>query len=150
MMCKQTLLDLMNDADAVYLATVDGAIPRIRAMVNLRRQDLYPAAAGFCRAAGFTVYMTTSQASSKARELMVNPNASVYFCSPREYHSFTLTGKVKILTDPDLKKQLWCDDWRVYWPEGAGASDYVVLQLSPVEAEGWWENEPFRVELNAL
>ncbi len=85
----------MNDADAVYLATVEDACPRIRALVNLRRQDLYPEPSLFCREQGFTVYLSTSAASNKVRHLGANPNASVYYCDPRKFHSIMLTGRRK-------------------------------------------------------
>jgi general stress protein 26 len=150
MMDKQSLLDLMNRAEAVYLATVDGVVPRIRALVNLRRQDLYPGPARRCQAEGFTVYLTTSAASEKVRELRVNPNASVYYCEPSQYHGLTLTGKVEILTDPELKKALWDEAWRVYWPDGAEAPDYVVLRLKPAQAAGWCGNNSFQVNPEIL
>jgi general stress protein 26 len=146
MIDKQSLLDLMNNADAVYLATVDGSIPRIRAMVNLRRQDLYPGAAPRCRGEGFTVYMATSASSGKIRELRANPNVSTYYCDPRQFHAITLTGKVEILLDPDLKKELWCDDWRIYWPNGPVESDYIVLRLEPVEATACWGTDTFHLD----
>jgi general stress protein 26 len=150
MMDKQALFELMDNADAVYLATADGAVPRIRALVNLRRSDLYPGAAPRCRSEGFTVYLTTSAASEKVRELRANSNASAYYCDAHQYHGVTLTGTVEILSDPELKKQLWCEDWRIYWPEGADAADYVVLRLKPAKAEGWWENNPFKVHTGTL
>lgn len=147
MIDKEAVLDLMNNADAVYLATADNAVPRIRAMVNLRRQDLYPNAAPLCRGGGFTVYMTTSASSGKIRELRANPNASAYYCDPRQFHAITFTGEVEILCDPDLKKELWCDDWRIYWPDGPVESDYIVLRLRPVEATGCWGTATFQLDL---
>jgi Uncharacterized stress protein (general stress protein 26) len=146
MMNKQAVFDLMDSADAVYLATVDGAIPRIRAMVNLRRSDLYPGAATRCREAGFTVYLTTSAASGKIRELAGNPFVSVYYCNPQQFHAITLTGKAEILSDPELKKELWCDDWRVYWPNGPVESDYIVLRLKPTQAIGCWGTSTFQLD----
>jgi len=141
---KQELFEVMNRAEAVYLATADGAVPRIRALVNLRRRDLYPGPARFCQAEGFTVYLATSAASDKARELRANPQASVYYCEPGRFHGLTLTGPVEILADPELKKTLWDESWRIYWPSGAEDPDYVILRMRPLEASGWWGTRPFQ------
>ena len=56
-----------------------------------------------------------------------------------------LTGPVEILTDPDLKKILWDESWRVYFPMEDADPDYVVLRIKPTEAEGWWGLKKFRL-----
>ncbi len=149
MMDRQAVLDLMDRSDAVYLATVDGAVPRIRAMVNLRRQDLYPGAAEFCRAAGFTAYFCTSAASGKVRELRANPAASVYYADPLQFHGVELSGRAEVLDDAKLKQTLWDDSWRIYWPAGAADPDCVIVRVVPSEASGWWGSQPFRLDLGS-
>jgi len=37
---KNDILEVMDQSDTVYLVTVKGPAPRIRAMVNLRRADI--------------------------------------------------------------------------------------------------------------
>lgn len=145
MIDRNDLLDLMNESEAVYLATMEGAVPKIRALVNLRRRDIYPGPSQFCRREGFAVYLTTSASTGKASELRAHPVASAYYCIPREFHGITLTGPVEILTDPDLKKILWDESWRVYFPMGNADPDYVVLRIKPTEAEGWWGLKKFRL-----
>ncbi len=148
-MNQKAVLSLMDEADAVYLATIDGATPRIRAMVNLRRSDLYPAASAVCRKEGFTVYFSTSLGSGKVRELRANPRASVYYCDPKRFQGVMLSGRVEILTDPALKMALWSDSWRVYWPQCASDADYVVLRMKPEQATGWWGTTTFHFEVTA-
>jgi general stress protein 26 len=149
MVARESVLELMNQAGAVFLATVDGSSPRIRAMVNLRRRDLYPSAAAFCQRQGFTCYFTTSLSSGKVRELRANPQAAIYFCDPERVHGAMLTGLVEILDDPELKKTLWDDSWRIYWPAGPDDPDLVILRLAPALATGWWGTTPFTFELAA-
>lgn len=146
---KQEILDLMNRSEAVYLATQDGRVPRLRALVNLRRSDLFPGAAEFCRKEGFTCYCSTSAASSKVAELFAHPEASLYYCDPRNGHGVTLSGRVEILADQALKTTLWDDSWRIYWP-GPEDPDYVILRMTPVEAFGWWGTKPFRLSMGSL
>ena len=49
------------------------------------------------------------------------------------------------MTDPDLKKILWDESWRVYFPMEDADPDYVVLRIKPTEAEGWWGLKKFRL-----
>jgi len=150
MVDKESILKVMNEADAVYLATVSGASPRIRAMVNLRRRDLYPGAADFCQKKEFTSYFATSIASGKVREIRANSAVSVYYCDPKEVRGVMLSGHMEILTGSDLKKALWQDQWLIYWPAGADDPDYAVLRLEPTRATGWWGAAPFYFEVSRL
>ncbi|HWR36054.1 MAG TPA: pyridoxamine 5'-phosphate oxidase family protein [Clostridia bacterium] len=149
MIDKESLLEIANRADAVYLATVDGTSPRIRAMVNLRRQDQYPEPSQVCRADGFACYFSTSMSSGKVREVRSNPAASAYYCDPLTFRGATFSGKMEILTGPELKKALWDEGWRIYWT-GADDPDYVILRLKPTEATGWYAGKPFHVDLRKL
>jgi general stress protein 26 len=144
---KRDILQVMDQADAVYLATVSGSVPRIRAMVNHRRKDIYPGQSEFARAAGFTVYFCTSAASGKVRDLRANPAASAYFALPRESKGVMLAGDTEILDDATAKEALWDDGWRVYWRSGPADPDCVVVRLTPRDATGWWGSEPFYVDL---
>jgi general stress protein 26 len=149
MIDRQSVLQLMNESEAVYLATVSGMGPRIRALVNLRRSDLYPGPSEFCRKDGFTVYFSTSKSSGKAREIRENPSVAAYYCDPRKVHGAMLSGQVEILTDPEVKRALWSDQWLIYWRGGVSDPDYVVLRLKPVEVTGWWGTVPFHFEVGA-
>jgi general stress protein 26 len=138
MVDKQAVLQLMDESEAVYLATVAEGRPRIRALNNLRRQH---------RDMGFTVYMATSISSGKVREIRANPAVSAYYSEPKKVHGVTLSGEMEVLTDPDLKAALWQEEWKIYWPGGAADPDYAVLRLKPTQAAGWWGTTPFDFEV---
>jgi len=146
---SQAVLEMMTTAEAVYLATVRDGAPRIRAMVNLRHPESFPGISQFCRAQGFVCYFATSLASGKVDELRADSSASVYFADPRSTHGIELRGKVEVLTDPGLRRTLWQEVWRVYWPSGETDPDYAVLRFAPWSACGWWGTEPFRLELSS-
>jgi general stress protein 26 len=146
MVDKNQVLTLMDESQMVYLATVGEAGPNIRALVNLRRQDAYPGPSRIARADGFTVYLATSGASGKVRDVRADPRVAVYYCDPNSYHGVTLKGRAEILTDPGLKRELWSEDWRIYWAGGAEDPDYVVLRVKTDAIEGWWGTAQFRLD----
>jgi general stress protein 26 len=142
---KQQILELMDRADAVMLATAAEKGPRIRALVNLRA-DRYPGPSKTARQEDFTVYLSTSRASDKVREVAANPAVALYYYDAGRFHGVMLAGKAEVVDDPELKKALWCDGWRIYWPDGAGNPDYVIIRIKAEEIRGWWGSEPFRLE----
>ena len=142
---KQHVLALMDAADAVYLATIAAQGPRLRALVNLRRADLYPVPSRTARTDDFTVYLSTSRASDKIAEITADPRVSVYYSEPQTYHGVMLCGIAEVLDDPALKAALWSEDWRIYWPDGAANPDYVVVRIRPDEIKGWWGSKPFEI-----
>lgn len=148
MVTKQDVLALMDETEAVYLATVGDKGPRIRALENLRRADLYPAASRHCRAAGFTVYLATSAASDKVREIRANVAVALYYCVPANHKGAMLSGRADVLDDPELKRSLWSEGWSAFW-KGAGDPDYVVVRVAAEEVSGWWSGAPFRLEPDA-
>ncbi|MFA5264122.1 MAG: pyridoxamine 5'-phosphate oxidase family protein [Opitutaceae bacterium] len=147
MIDKTILLTLLNEADAVYLATIGKCGPRIRAMENLRRNAASPDARNFWIKEGFTVYFSTSAASGKVSEIRETPLATAYFADPRRTFGVELSGTIEVLNDPDLKKRLWNDVWRIYWRLGPDDPDYLLLRLQPRLAAGWKGTKPFKIDL---
>ena len=143
---RQAVFELMDASAAVYLATVDSSEPRLRALVNLRRRDQFPGPSAFCRQQGGTVYLATSGASSKVREIRANPAVAVYYCDPGSVHGVSLSGRMEVLSDPELKRVLWDESWRIYWPAGPEDPDYVVLRMKPTGATGWWGSATAEIE----
>lgn len=143
---KKDVLKLLDASEAVYLATISEKGPRIRALVNLRRADLFPGPSKIARADDFTVYLATSLASDKVKDIRQHPEVSLYYCDPKTFHGVTLNGKAEVLDDPELKKALWSWDWRVYWPRGADDPDYIVVRVKADEIRGWWSGSAFTLE----
>jgi general stress protein 26 len=146
MIDKRKVLNVMNAAHAVYLATMSEGGPRVRALVNLRLRWRYRGPSRTARTDDFTVYLATSRTSDKIAEITADPRVSVYYSRPLLFRGVMLCGTAEVLDNPDLKRALWSDDWRVYWPDGADNPDYVVVRLKPSEIRGWWGSKPFVLE----
>jgi len=143
---RNDVLKLMDGADAVFLATVGDDGPSIRALVNLRREDRYPDASRIARAAGFTVFLSTSLDSNKVRDIRADPRVALYYCDARSFHGATLSGRAEVVDDAELKKALWSWDWRIYYPRGPGDPNYAIVRITTETVTGWWSGRPFRLD----
>ena len=147
---KQECLNLMETADAVYLSTLgsDG-FPHTRMMSNLRNKEENPAVAEILEPdkKDFAVYFVTGKSSVKMQQIRANPRITAYFCNPSEVQTLMLGGKVEEIEDKEFKKKLWQDGWEMHWPGGVEDPEFIVLQLSPIFAKGWYKEAPFEFEL---
>jgi len=68
-----------------------------------------------------------SNATKRARECNL---ASVCFSSgTAPIHNITLTGKIEIITDPAIKKEMWYSGMSMYFPGGADDPNLCVLMF---------------------
>jgi general stress protein 26 len=147
---KQECLKLMETAEAAYLSTIDSnSFPQTRVMGNLRNKEQ-------CRIADelfaehnedFLIYMLTGHSSDKMQQIRANSKASVYFCNPAEFHTLLLMGNAEEIDDPDLKKRIWQDEWKMHWPGGPEDPEFIMLKLLPKWAKGWYKEGAFEFKL---
>jgi general stress protein 26 len=150
---KQECMKLMETADTVCVSTIDGeGYPQIRAMVNLRNKEQFSNLAGLFEGhdEDLLIYMTTDTASDKFKQIEANPKVSVYFCNPKNIQGLLLTGEIEVVADMDIKKQLWQDDWTMYYPGGVDGPEYNILCLKPRYVKFWSVPmpKPIRFELS--
>ena len=147
---KQACLKLMEIADVTYLSTIDSSgFPQTRAMVNLRNKEQFsPLTSAFeGHQEDLLIYMTTDTASGKFKQIKANPKVSVYFCNPQQIQGLLLMGEIETVADMDIKKQLWQDDWKTYYPGGFDGPEYNILCLKPRVVKFWSVPMPKPVEL---
>jgi general stress protein 26 len=142
--------ELMEIVEVVYVATIDSdGFPQTRAMMNLRNKKQYGALAKVFeeQREDFLVYLTTSASSAKVQQIKANSVASVYYCNPSQIHGLMLGGNMEVVTDEEIKRQIWQDGWEIYYPGGVDGPEYTILQLLPAFAKGWSEEGPFGFKL---
>ncbi|MHC4260333.1 MAG: pyridoxamine 5'-phosphate oxidase family protein [Planctomycetota bacterium] len=147
---KQECLKLMETAEGAYLSTIDSdGFPQTRMMGNLRNKEQ-------CRISeelfaghdeDFLIYMLTGHSSDKMQQIRANSKVSVYFCNCAQFHTLLLVGNVEEINDPDLKKKMWQDEWKIHWPGGAEDPEFVLLKLLPDFAKGWYKEAAFEFKL---
>ena len=147
---KQECLKLMETANAVYLGTIsDDGYPHIRMMGNLRNAQQCRAATGLFadHDEDFLIYMLTGSSSPKMKQIRANPKVSVCYSNFEEFHTIMFTGDIEEVDDPDLKKKIWQDEWKMHWLGGPDDPEFVLLKLFPVFAKGWYKEAPFEFKI---
>lgn len=59
-----------------------------------------------------------------------------------------LSGEIEIVTDVELKKALWHDNWIVFFPGGKTDPDYIILKLRPGFEKGYHQGETYRLDFS--
>ena len=105
-----------------------------------------PVAIDVLRHDGISVlWMTTYLSSEKIMHIRKNPKAGI--CYVHNDNSVTMTGAVKILTDREIRHDLWKDFMVHYFPNGPDDPDYCILRFETAEAKLWIDCKFERITL---
>ena len=134
----QSILDFANQTKVCYLATVDGAQPRVRGFLMW-----------FADVNGF--YFHTGSTKSVCRQLKAAPRAEVCFfvtgAHPREGKMLRVAGRIEFVNDDKMKARLL--DERPFLREETKkiqGVEVAIFRLVNGEAYFWTmaDNLPFR------
>lgn len=107
------------------LTTFSGEIIRGRPMTAIPRWEQN------------TIWFFADRAAHAEADIHRDPRACVAFADPRDQTYVSLTGKVSLHKDEDLKKDLWNIAVDVYFPNGPEDPDVVLIGFEPEEGEYW-------------
>ena len=147
---KQECLKLMQTTDAAYLSTIsEDGFPHTRMMGNLWNEKQCKVAKELFTGhdEDFLIYMLTGNSSPKMKQIRANPKVSVYYGNAAEFHTMLLIGNIEEVYDPDLKKKMWQDEWKMHWPGGPEDPEFILLKLLPDYAKGWYKEGAFEFKL---
>ena len=81
------------------------------------------------------VWMATGNDSLKTKDFRLNPKAGL--CYSENGNSVALTGEVEVITDAEIKKELWQEWFIAHFPLGAADPNYVLLKFKGQKATIW-------------
>lgn len=122
------LWEIVEESEIVLLITNAEGYPRMRPMTVVAYEE------------DGTVWFATSKSSRKVEEISRNPKATACFLNLEGGAHAQVFGEVKVVDDPDLKNELWDEDWTEYW-DGPTDPDYTLLALHGVRAEHYLLDE---------
>jgi general stress protein 26 len=129
----------MKESDCVFVSTInEEGFPDIRAMNNMRNLEQYKRLEHLFEDhdKDFMILLSTNTSSAKVAQLRKNPKISLYFKKPGVWQGVTFIGIAEFMGD-DVKKAIWADNMKMYYPNGFADPDHTVIRVFPVKAKGW-------------
>ena len=118
---KEEMTAFIQKQKTAFVASVDEeGFPNIKAMFMPRKIE------------GNCFYFSTNTSSMRAQQFLKNEKASIYFYQRRRYRyeGLMLTGKMEILQDPEIKKEIWRSGDTMFYKQGVDDPDYCVLKFT--------------------
>ena len=81
------------------------------------------------------LYFLTRREDEKLKELLRRADVSVVMLRNDQYLS--ISGRARLVDDPDLVEQLWSASARLWFPRGPGDPNVALLSVEPRFAESW-------------
>lgn len=124
--------NLIANQEWICLSSINSSgMPETRAMINLGNPKLFPMLQAFF-ADSFAAYFSTNTHSEKIQQLAANSKASVYYYNAGTFEGLLLMGEMETVTDKQIKKDFWQDNWTMYYKEGVNDPDYTLLKFIPL------------------
>lgn len=121
---KEKAALILDQAQVVVLTSVNKeGYPRPIPMSKIKSEDIS------------CIWFSTGLDSVKTQDFLSNPKAGV--CFQENGNSVALTGSVEVITDPELKKELWQDWFIAHFPLGPTDPNYVLLKFQSEHATYW-------------
>jgi general stress protein 26 len=59
-----------------------------------------------------------------------NPKACIYFCDKRFFRGVMLKGTMEVVDDVDVKREIWKDEFSIYYQGGMEGGDFILLKFT--------------------
>lgn len=121
MKTRAHIIKFIQKQKTAFIASVDEeGFPNIKAMFAPRKID------------GNCFYFSTNTSSLRSRQYIKNEKASIYFYNRGRfrYEGIMLTGKMEVLQDEEIKKEIWQTGDTMYYRQGVTDPDYCVLRFT--------------------
>ena len=139
---------LGENAEFVFLSTINKeGFPETRAMLNLRNTKMFPGLKQYF-SGNLISFFTTNTSSKKVTHIFRDNKASVYYVNGKTFEGLLLTGTVEIVKDSALKKDLWQENWTMYYSKDVDDPDYALLKFVPSQYK--YYNGNFEVSSGSL
>ena len=117
---SETIGNLIDNQNISYISSVDETgYPNTKAMLApVRREGIK------------TFYWHTNSLSMRVSQYRDNPKACIYFCAKRFFRGVMLKGVMEVVDDINIKKEIWKDEFSIYYQGGVDGEDFILLKFT--------------------
>ena len=134
----ETIGNLIEKQSISFISSIDeNGFPNTKAM-------LPP-----CKMAGIkTFYWHTNSPSMRIKQYRENPKACIYFYDKRFFRGVMLKGTMEVLEDKKIKKEIWKDEYSMYYNGGMDGGDFIIIKFTAKEGRYYsnFHSEDFTIE----
>jgi general stress protein 26 len=116
----ETIGSLIDKQGVSFISSIDeNGYPNTKAMLPpIKREGIK------------TFYWHTNSPSMRIKQYRSNPKACVYFYDKRFFRGVMLKGTMEILDDKKIKKEIWKDEYEVYYKGGMDGGDFIIIKFT--------------------
>jgi len=134
----ETIGNLIEKQSTSFISSIDeNGYPNTKAMLAPCKRD------------GIKFfYWHTNSPSMRIKQYRDNPKACIYFCDKRFFRGVMLKGTMEVLEDKKIKKEIWKDDYSMYYNGGVDGGDFIIIKFTAKEGRYYsnFHSEDFIIE----
>ena len=117
---EETIGNLIDKQSVSFISSVDeNGYPNTKAMLApVKREGIK------------TFYWHTNSPSMRVRQYRTNPKACIYFFDANLFLGAMLKGTMEVVDDIDMKKEIWKDEFSMYYQGGVDGGDFILLKFT--------------------
>jgi general stress protein 26 len=117
---QETIGNLIEKQTVSFISSVDeNGFPNTKVMYSpVKREGIK------------TFYWHTNSPSMRIKQYKNNPKACIYFYDKRFVRGVMLRGKMEVLDDKKVKKEIWKDEFSKYYTGGWDGGDFIIIKFT--------------------
>ena len=117
---EETIGNLIEKQSVSFIGSIDeNGFPATKAMLPPCKRDGIK-----------TFYWHTNSLSMRVQQYRDNPKACIYFFDKRFFRGVMLQGTMEVLDDKKIKKEMWKDEFSMYYKDGVFGGDFIILKFT--------------------
>ena len=77
-----------------------------------------------------TFYWHTNSPSIRIKQYKNNPKSCIYFYDEKSFQGVMLKGIMEVIDDNEIKKEIWKDEFSIYYKDGFDGGDFIILRFT--------------------
>ena len=119
-MSEEAMNNVIENATVTIISSIDeNGYPNTKAMLPPRKRNGLK-----------EFYFTTNTSSLRAKQYSKNGKACIYFFNEKYFQGLMFIGTMEVLTNQEIKNEIWRDGDDMYYPKGIQDPDYCVLKFT--------------------
>lgn len=87
------------------------------------------------------VWFFSAAKSRKVREIEATPQVHLSFADLDRWRFISMTGRARIVRDPQRKQELWQEDLARWFEDGPESDSIVLIKVTPTVVSYWTKTE---------